>query len=124
MGLWIYMLVMTLLIPLSMLGFGYRFFKKAPTNINVLLGYRTARSMKNRETWEFAHRYFGKRCMIWGASLVPVAASIMMATLGKNEDVIGNVGAAICLGALIPLLGCVVVTERALRRQFRASDES
>ncbi|MBE6023390.1 MAG: SdpI family protein [Cellulosilyticum sp.] len=60
MSFWIFMLLMTLLIPISMIGFGYYFSKKAPKEINNVLGYRTSRSMKNKETWQFAHNYFGK----------------------------------------------------------------
>lgn len=44
---WIFMLVMEMIIPASMLGFGRLFMKRTPGKINALYGYRTARSMKN-----------------------------------------------------------------------------
>ena len=56
MGFWIYMLIMDLLIPTVMVLFGRAFLKKAPKEINYVFGYRTSRSMKNRDTWEFAHQ--------------------------------------------------------------------
>lgn len=59
MGFWIFMVVMDLLIPLTMIGFGRYFLKSAPKEINVIFGYRTTMSMKNRDIWEFAHRYCG-----------------------------------------------------------------
>ena len=34
--------------------------KKAPKEINSVFGYRTSMSMKNKDTWEFAHKYCGK----------------------------------------------------------------
>ena len=49
MGFWIFMFLMTLWIPLTMIGFGRYFQKKAPKEINAAFGYRTKRSMKNRE---------------------------------------------------------------------------
>ena len=56
MGFWIFMLVMDLLIPVTMVFIGKRFQKKPPKEINGIYGYRTAMSMKNKETWEYAHR--------------------------------------------------------------------
>ncbi|NMB00497.1 MAG: SdpI family protein, partial [Firmicutes bacterium] len=49
-----------LIIPSSMIGIGRLFMKRTPKKINRLFGYRTVMSMKNRDTWEFAHRHFGR----------------------------------------------------------------
>lgn len=46
MGFWFFMLAMNLIIPLSMIFLGKYFSKHAPGQINMLFGYRTARSMK------------------------------------------------------------------------------
>ena len=54
MGFWIYMLIMDLLVPVTLIGFGKYFKTKAPKEINAVFGYRTSMSMKNRDTWEFA----------------------------------------------------------------------
>lgn len=40
--------------------------KRPPKKINSFYGYRTAMSMKNRETWEFAHKHCGKLWSAWG----------------------------------------------------------
>lgn len=50
MGFWIFMLIMDLLIPFTMIGFGKMFLKKAPDQINYVFGYRTSMSMKNQDT--------------------------------------------------------------------------
>ena len=42
MGFWIFMLVMDLLIPVTMVFIGKRFQKKPPKEINGIYGYRTA----------------------------------------------------------------------------------
>lgn len=70
MGFWIFMFLMTLWMPLTMIGFGRYFQKKAPKEINAAFGYRTKRSMKNRDTWTFAHNYFGKLWHICGSILL------------------------------------------------------
>ena len=56
MGFWLYCTAMCLLIPGIMLYFGWRFLNKPPQNINSIYGYRTSRSMKNQQTWDFAHQ--------------------------------------------------------------------
>ncbi len=66
MGFWIYMFIMDLLIPIVMILLGRAFLKKAPKEINCVFGYRTSMSMKNKDTWEFAHRYCGKIWVICG----------------------------------------------------------
>ena len=67
MGFWCFMLAMDLIIPLSMIFLGKYFSKRAPKEINMLFGYRTTRSTKNQDTWQFAHRYLRKAAGIkWG----------------------------------------------------------
>ena len=120
MGFWIFMLVCNLLIPVIMLVFGARFRKKAPAEINMLFGYRTARSMKNRETWDFAHHCAGRFWVRAGWVTLPLAVIAMLPLLGKPANVVGLFGALLCLAELVPLLAVVPVTERALRREFDA----
>lgn len=57
MGFLIFMVIMLLLTPLTMIGFGKYFIKSAPKEINGAFGYRTSMSMKNKDTWQFAHNY-------------------------------------------------------------------
>lgn len=63
--MWFLTLSEALWAPLLMIIFGAIFRKAAPKKINSLYGYRTTMSMKNRDTWEFAHHYFGR---IWFGS--------------------------------------------------------
>ena len=51
---WLFCLCMDLLIPAAMLLLGRHFLTRPPKTINGLYGYRTARSMKNQATWDFA----------------------------------------------------------------------
>lgn len=118
MGFWIFMLLMDLLIPLTMIGFGKYFLKKAPKNINAVFGYRTSMSMKNKETWEFAHKHCGKTWYICGLVLLPVSIIVMVLVLGKAENIIGSVGGVLCGIQLIFLIGSIIPTERAIRKAF------
>lgn len=73
--MWFLTLSEALWAPLLMIIFGAIFRKAAPKKINSLYGYRTTMSMKNRDTWEFAHHYFGR---IWfKTGLVLLAVSVL-----------------------------------------------
>ena len=117
------MLVMDLLIPLTMLVLGRNFMKKAPAEINPIFGYRTAMSMKNRETWEFAHKFCGKIWYVCGWIMLPITVSLLLFVMGRDEECVGMAGGMICLLQMIPLLGSIIPTEIALRRTFDQNGE-
>ena len=96
MGFWIFMLIMDLLLPFTMIGFGRYFMKKAPKEINSVFGYRTSMSMKNKDTWEFAHKYCGKVWYVCGMVMLPITVIFMLLVIGKNEDCVGSIGGIIC----------------------------
>ncbi len=118
MGFWIFMLIMDLLIPLSMLGFGRLFMKKAQRDINYAFGYRTTMSMKNKDTWEFAHKYIGKIWYVCGWLLLVITIIAMIPVMGRGEDTVGTVGGIVCGIQLIPMIGAVIPTEMALCKNF------
>lgn len=123
MGFWIFMLAMDLLIPITMTAFGIYFLKKAPREINSAFGYRTAMSMKNQDTWEFAHRHCGKVWRACGLILAPISAVPMLLVLGGSEDVVGTVGGIVCGVQLAVLIGSIFPTDRALKREFDENGE-
>lgn len=118
MAFWVYMLVMDLLIPAVMIGFGRSFMMKAPKNINATFGYRTTMSMKNKDTWEFAHKYCGKLWSWCGLALLPVSVIPMLFVLNKDIATVGNVGLIVAAVQLVPCIGSIFPTEAALRRTF------
>lgn len=59
-----------------MLFFGVKFRKHAPKNINEIYGYRTSMSMKNKETWEFAHKYCGRLWIKLGGMMLIISVII------------------------------------------------
>ena len=120
MGYWVFMLVMVLLVPLSMLLLGRRFMKTAPGKINYAFGYRTKRSMQNEETWAFAHHYFGRLWYLCGLVTTPVSVLVMLLTLWKGENAVSTAGSVLCIVQLIPVIACIFPTEHALKRTFDA----
>lgn len=118
MGFWIYMFIMDLLLPVTMIGLGRYFMKKGPKEINAVFGYRISMSMKNKDTWEFAHKYCGKVWYVCGLIILPITVIFLLLVIGRNEDYVGTVGGIICGVQLIPLLGSIFSTEIALKKNF------
>lgn len=109
---------MDMMLPLIMIICGKWFLKSAPKEINMVVGYRTSMSMKNKDTWDFAHKYCGKLWYKWGMVMLPVSAVAMLFALGKNENTVGIVGGIICTAQVIILIGSIYPTEKALRKNF------
>ena len=118
MGFWIFMSLTVLLIPAVMLVFGRMFAQKAPGKINMTFGYRTARSMKNRDTWDFAHKKIGTLWNKLGAVLLPLSVIAMFPARGKGEDFTGLWACAILLLQMLPMIGSIFSVEKALRETF------
>ena len=118
MGFWLFMLAMDLIIPLSMIFLGKYFSRSAPGQINMLFGYRTTRSTKNQDTWQFAHHYFGKLWYKMGIGLLVLSVAAMLPGLGKSEDAVGTLGGIVCAVQLPVMLYAILPTERALKETF------
>lgn len=118
---WIYMLLCLLLIPGVMLVFGRSFSRRAPEEINPGYGYRSTRSMKNPDTWRFAHRYCGRVWYRAGLVLLPVSPAAQLAAslvLGWEVGTTGSIAIVILALQLAVMLSVIPLTERALKREF------
>ena len=120
MGFWIFMTCMALLIPGILVALGSVFQKAAPKEINYIYGYRTSLSMKNKETWEFANRMFGRLAYRTGLILTPLSLAVMLLTLFRSDEIVGTVGSILVTLQLIPLLGIIPIVEKALRKNFHS----
>ena len=118
MWFWAFMFVMDLLVPITMICFGLRFEKGFPKEINTVSGYRTAMSMKNQETWEFAHKYAGKLWKVCGWLILLISCVVMLFAFGKDIALVGIVGGVVCAVQIAVMLCTVIPTEIALKRNF------
>ena len=116
---WIFMLIMTLLCPITMIFLGHRYMNNPPESINPKSGYRTSHSMKSPQAWAFAQKHFGRLWVINGIitgvlSVIPIAL-----VYGKKITTIGIVGGIVVLAQMIPLAVVpIALTEKALKRNF------
>lgn len=58
--------IFDLLMPSVMVFFGLLFRSHPPPRINWVYGYRTSRSMKSLEAWDYAHRRLGRLWTVLG----------------------------------------------------------
>ena len=115
---WIFMVLMTLLIPAVMVGCGWLFLYHPPKTINGFYGYRTKWSGKSQETWVFAHAYCGKLWMKLGWFLVPISILAMIPVFGQGENLIGTWGGILTVIQSVVMVSTIVPVERALRKNF------
>ena len=118
MATWFFMLILVLLMPLFMIGFGWMFMTNPPKDINTSFGYRTKRSMRNQDTWFFAHKHFGKTWFVCGIVLIPASLVLLFLVMGREADVIRTTGFIILGLQLFLMLGAILPTESALKKKF------
>ncbi len=115
---WVSVSISVLIIPIIICVIGFWFSKKPPKNINYLLGYRTKRSMKNEQTWEFAQKYTGKVFKYTGIIMLVLSFVPMLFLIGKSENVISGCGMVITLLQVIMLFVSIIPVECALKKNF------
>lgn len=103
--------------------YGQIFYEEIPerNQLHIQLSHEyvyTNMSMKNKDTWDFAHKYFGKRWFCLGWLLIPISVIPMLFVIGKGEDIIGTVGMVVMVIDLILLIAPIFPTERALKKIF------
>lgn len=118
MWFWWFMLCCDILIPVLMVALGRRMWKHPPKTINGVIGYRTSRSMMNRDTWEFAHHYSGK--LWWKAGWLALFPSIVIhiPIYGASDGAIAIVGGVLAALQIVVLAGGVFQTEKVLKETF------
>ena len=107
--------------PLIFLVVGIVFWMYPPKKINEFYGYRTTRSRKSQEAWDFAQRYSAKLMTIFGLAALIVAATahLFLNSLCINSDYLMLYD--ICITSLLPIIGVtppIVLTELELRKRF------
>lgn len=119
MGFWIFMLIMDLLTPALMIVFGWVFLKRPPKDINGFYGYRTARSMKNKDTWAFAHKVCGKLWLRVGVVMAVLSVLAAAFFFRKDTETVGTTGGVLCLVQCGVLLLTIIPVEKTIKENFK-----
>ncbi len=84
-----------------------------PRKINSWYGYRTPRSMRDTEAWQFAQRYAGRQMVLYGLLLILLGLPGTLVSFGPAIDLI--------LGILLTTLFMsipIIRTEKELKNRF------
>jgi uncharacterized membrane protein len=105
---------MVLLLPVLSILMGRSWMKNPPKVINAVYGYRTANSMKSKETWRYAHQYFGK---LWFISGFP---NLILSVLAMFlwQDVYEKASIIIIFVQLAFIIIAIIPTELSLKKHF------
>ena len=114
------LLVDVFVVPAVLLGFGWRFMKKPPQDINGAYGYRTSMSMKNRDSWNFAHQMCGRVWRRMGWVLLALSAVLLawMETRPGGERTNWMLGILVVIAEGAALVLTIIPVERALKKTF------
>lgn len=111
-------LLLGIMVPAILTVIGGIFLKHPPKEINFIAGYRTARSMKSREAWDFANRYSARLMLICGIVLLIISAAIMVIFRNKSEDIQAMIMVVLCTVQTIAIVVTIIPVEKALKDKF------
>lgn len=110
--------IVNLIIPAVMLFGGYMMKTCPPRNISRWVGFRMALSMKNADTWAFAHACCGR--VWWKAGWISLALSVLgqLPFAKAGEETLETLALVMVLAQSFMLLGTVVYVQRELKLMF------
>ena len=120
MWFWWFMFFCDLLIPGTMILAGRMMWKHCPKKINGVVGYRTSRSMKNMDTWKFAHDHCGRLWWKMGWIMLIPSILVQLPFVNSSVNMVGVAAAILCTIQCAALIAAVFPTEAALKRTFTA----
>lgn len=112
------LMITIFLLPLVMVICGMSYTKRGPKKITRLQGYRSKMSMKNRETWDFAHKNLGDMWFKLGAPLLAVTSVVSLLVFRETTEQITTWCCVIFVIQLVIMVLPVAYTEKALKENF------
>ena len=112
------LMITIFLLPLVMVICGMSYTKRGPKKITRLQGYRSKMSMKNRDTWDFAHKNLGDLWFKLGAPLLAVTSVVSLLVFRESTKQITTWCGVIFVIQLVIMVLPVVYTEKALKENF------
>lgn len=114
--MFMFLFICCMLVPVTMIGFGTLWKSNPPKNINDLYGYRTSMSMKNKDTWNFAHKYIGQ---IWYLSgIITTVLSVIILFVFKNSTKLESITIYLVFIQIALLCVGIIPTEISLNKNF------
>ena len=116
--MWYFLFICSLLIPIALILFVYLIWKKTPKEINSIYGYRTKRSTRNIDTWNYANKLCGKIMFIMGIIITIPTIIVEVLYYGKELEAVSIVVNIIVGIQLILMLSMIPFVEYSLNKKF------
>lgn len=115
----IFMAIINFILPITFLIFGFIYSKHPPKKINSYSGYRTAMSMKNYETWTFAHKALGRILLLIGVLFLlgAIVTSLLVICDCEIEIILVISTIEVYVQLVSFLISCLLV-EKTLKKEF------
>ncbi|MBZ9688959.1 SdpI family protein [Clostridium estertheticum] len=101
-------------IPIIMVIFGLVLRFKPPSKINSFYGYRTTRSIKSQEAWDYAQRRIGGLWLYTGTILY-IAINISLLILPASKESLSFIHGGI---GIIALIIWIPFVQKELKEKF------
>jgi len=95
---------------------GTLLLKHPPKDINSTIGYRTKKSSKNQETWDFAQRLAGKVFLIIG--IVNFAVCSLIILLFVNKQNVDHMFLVLAYCQIAECFVVILITELKLKKKI------
>lgn len=109
--------IFTFIMSISYLIIGILLIKHPPKDINSIIGYRTRKSSKNQETWDYAQRMAGKIFRIIG--IINFIACSLIILLFVNKQNVEDMFLILAYSQLSEILIVIIITEIKLKNKIQ-----
>ena len=114
--MFLFLSVCSLLVPLSMIVLVYIWKDNPPKNRQGASGYRTTMSTINDETWNYAHKCWGRINLVLG--IILAILSICVLILMKDNNHFAIISICLVLLQLGIMILTIIPTEFLLHKHF------
>ena len=112
------------LFPLIAICLGFAWRNSGPSEINNVWGYRTKLSMTSHETWDFAHKYFGKIMRLYGIIMFVLTLVYLPFFMRNSTNNMANLLILVlCIQFALFIIG-FIRTEQVLHKNFTKDGKS
>lgn len=112
------LMIAIFLLPVVMVICGMSYTKKGPKRISKVQGYRSKMSMKNRETWDFSHKYLGDLWFKLGVPLLAMTSVVSLLVFRESDERILFWCTVIMVIQIVIMALPVYFAEKALKTNF------
>jgi len=114
----IFLSALLFLFPLIAICLGFAWRNSGPSGINNVWGYRTKLSMASQDTWNFAHKYFGKIMRLYGIIMLLLTLIYLPFFMKNNTNNMSNLLILVLCIQFVLFIICFIRTEHILQVKF------